>query len=193
MRVAVVAYPTLSDEDRQWIEGIRARYDPLASRIAAHFTLVFPTEVAEAPLVARVRTALRSCESISVVLRRAAAFPDANGSGHYVFLLAEEGQADLLALHDTLYDGVLVAHPRRDVPFVPHVTVGAHPQRGECERIANELNEGRRTLQARIDSVEVLEVGESLVRTVAEIPLGLLRSAAERAAREEHDGSPDGR
>ena len=116
-KLAVVAYPTLSDDDRLWIEGVRARHDPLASRIAAHFTLVFPTEA--------------------------------------------EGHA-----------GALAAHRRRDIPFVPHVTVGAHPQTGECERIANQLNEERRIVRARINSVDVSEMGESMVQTVAEIKLG---------------------
>jgi hypothetical protein len=54
----------------------------------------------------------------------------------------------------------------------PHVTVGAHPQTSECERIANQLNEERRTVRARINSVEVIEMGESMVRTVTEIKLG---------------------
>jgi 2'-5' RNA ligase len=170
--LAVVAYPTLSDDDRQWIEGVRVRHDPLASRIAAHVTLVFPTEVREAPVVAHVRSALQFCESIPVVLRGAVAFPDRVGSGYYVFLLAEEGYAELLAVHDALYNGVLADHRRRDIPFVPHVTVGAHPQLGECERIANQLNEERRIVRAQINNVDVIEVDESMVRTVAEIPLG---------------------
>jgi hypothetical protein len=47
-RFAVVTYPSLSEDDRRWIEGVRARHDPLALRIAAHVTLVFPTEVGTA-------------------------------------------------------------------------------------------------------------------------------------------------
>jgi hypothetical protein len=57
--VAVVAYPTLSADDRRWIEGICARHDPLALRISAHFTRVFPTEVGEAPVLAESRSTLR--------------------------------------------------------------------------------------------------------------------------------------
>jgi 2'-5' RNA ligase len=171
-KLAVVAYPTLSDDDRLWIEGVRARHDPLASQIAAHFTLLFLTEVAEASVVDQVRTALQFSEPIPVVLRRAVAVPDVIGSGCYVFLLAEEGHAELLAIHDRLYDGALAAHRRRDIPFVPHVTVGAHPQTGECERIANQLNEERRIVRARINRVDVIEMGESMVRTVAEVKLG---------------------
>jgi 2'-5' RNA ligase len=169
--LAVVAYPTLSDDDRQWIEGIRARYDPLASRIAAHFTLVFPTEVAEAPVVAQVTNALQSSESIPVVLGRAASFPDAIGNGYYVSLLTQEGYPELRAVHDALHNGVLAAGRRRDIPFVPHVTVGAHPQSDECERIAHQLNKERRTVRARIESIDVIEVGESIVCTVVKIPL----------------------
>jgi len=171
-RRAVVAYPTLSDNDRQWIEGIRARHDPQASIIAAHVTLVFPTEVAEASVVAQVRTALRLCGSIRLVLRRATTCPDAIESGYYVVLRADEGHAELLVVHDALYDGVLASYRRRDIPFEPHVTVGAHSDLSECERIANQINEERRIVRARINRVDVIEVGESIVRTVAEIPLG---------------------
>ena len=171
-RLAVVAYPTLTDADRQWIEAIRLRYDPLALRIPAHVTLVFPAEVAAASVVAQVRHALKAAESISVVLRRAVAFPDPIGDGFYVFLLTEEGQPELLAVHDALYDGILAPHRRRDIPFVSHITVGAHPQLSECERIANQVNEEHRLVRARIESVDVIEVDESMTRTIAEIPLG---------------------
>ena len=39
---AVVTFPLLDADDRQWLESIRAKHDPEAKRIAAHFTLVFP-------------------------------------------------------------------------------------------------------------------------------------------------------
>jgi 2'-5' RNA ligase len=165
--LAVVAYPILSADDREWIEGIRTRYDPLASRIAVHFTLVFPTDVAEAPLVAQVRDALQSASPIPAVLRRAAAFPDPIASGCYVFLLAEEGNRELVEVHDALYEGILTAHRRPDIPFVPHLTVGSHPQVGECERIANQLNHAGRIVQAWIKSVDVIEIDESMIRTIA--------------------------
>ena len=96
-RLAVVAYPMLSADDCQWIEAIRARHDPLASRIAAHVTLVFPTETAGETLVGHVRSALQCSESIRVTLRHAAVTADAIRGGYDVFLLAEEGSRELLA------------------------------------------------------------------------------------------------
>ena len=109
--------------------------------IAAHVTLVFPTEVAEASVVAHVGNALRLCESIPLVLRGATICPDAIESGYYVVLRVEEGHAELRVVHDALYDGVLASRRRRDIPFEPHVTVGAHPALSECERITSQINE----------------------------------------------------
>ena len=34
-RLAVVAYPVLAPADQRWIDEVRARHDPQASRIAA--------------------------------------------------------------------------------------------------------------------------------------------------------------
>lgn len=94
-RLAVVAYPVLSRSDGEWIERIRERYDPMASQIAAHVTLVFPTDVTEAAVLAQVTTVLRSSRPIAVMFRRATTFRDIVDSGYHVFLLAEEGHTEL--------------------------------------------------------------------------------------------------
>jgi 2'-5' RNA ligase len=170
MRLAVVAYPAFSDEDRRWVEGIRARFDPKAAWIAAHVTLVFPADLPAAAVVAGARRALGAFASMPVVFGRAAARDDPVGGGHYVALLAEEGQRELTALHDALHDAIATGR-RPDIPFVPHVTVAAGPDRVHSERIADELNAGRRIVRTRIAGVHVIEVGEAMVRTVAALPL----------------------
>ena len=35
---------------------------------------------------------------------------------------------------------------RQDVPFVPYVTVAAHPSIAECERVAEEFNKEQRVV-----------------------------------------------
>ena len=172
-RLAVVAYPVLADDDRRWIERARALYDPQASRIAAHFTLVFPTEAAEVDVLAHTRGVVASNEPMAVVLRRAVAFPDPMSGGAFVCLLADDGGRELRVLHETLYDGVLATHRRRDAPFRPHVTIGADARLDGCERIAGELNAERRIMNARIETIDVIEVGDAVVRTVAQLRLGL--------------------
>src|SRR5215207_702145 len=42
MTLAIVAYPSLDETDRHWIESFRAKHDPQSPRIDVHFTMVFP-------------------------------------------------------------------------------------------------------------------------------------------------------
>lgn len=171
-KLAVVAYPTLATHDREWLEAVRSRHDPQASRIRAHFTFVFPTEVPRESLIANARTVAARLKPIPFALRCAVAFGETGRSGSHVFLLAEEGRDELLEVHDRLHAGVLQPHLRQDVPFVPHMTVGAHGNLAECERVAEELNREHRVVRGMVDGVHVIEVDERTVRTVAEFPLG---------------------
>ena len=50
MMLAVVAYPSVDETDRQWIESFRAPHDPQHSRIDVHFTLIFPVEISPSDL-----------------------------------------------------------------------------------------------------------------------------------------------
>jgi len=62
--------------DRQWVESIRAKHDPEAKRIAAHFTLVFPAILPLRETEAHVAHVAQSVQPMRFVLRRAAAeFP----------------------------------------------------------------------------------------------------------------------
>ena len=122
---AVVTFPLLDADDRQWIESIRAKHDPEAKRIAAHFTLVFPAVMPARATEAHLTRVAHSTEPIRFVLRRAAVAPDALGSGGHVFLIPEDGRDALAGLHDRLYDGVLQPHSRRNTTFTPHITVAA--------------------------------------------------------------------
>ena len=75
MTLAVVAYPALEDRDRDWIEFVRARHDPQALRIPAHFTLVFPTEDSADPVAADVAAVAASSVWACCRPRRAFASP----------------------------------------------------------------------------------------------------------------------
>lgn len=175
-KLAVVAYPSLSPDDHAWLEAVRARHDPQASRVEAHFTLVFPAVLAVESLVGAVRDAVAGLGPIPVVLRRFIASRDPVAGGGHVFLLPEEGRTELLALHDRLYAGVLRPHLRADVPFEPHVTVAASPSLEECERITEDLGRTRRRVPGTVQAAEVIDVSAWTVRPVRHLPFeGRLR------------------
>ena len=70
--LAVVAYPTFDDADRDWLESFREVHHPQA-QLAAHFTLVFPTDVALADVTAELTEAAAFTRGFPVALRSAPA------------------------------------------------------------------------------------------------------------------------
>ena len=92
-RLAIVGYLEVSEADRAWIESVRSRYDPQASRIGAHFTLVFPAALALDTIVDHASMVARRTAAVPFVLRDVVAVPDAFAGGGHVFLVPDEGRA----------------------------------------------------------------------------------------------------
>jgi 2'-5' RNA ligase len=170
MTLAIVAYPQLSDEDRHWIEDFRRAHDPQASLIAAHFTLVFPVEVQTDDLVEHARSVLKDFQAFSFVLGRARTVKRVVGQGAHVFLVPDQGASQIIDLHDRLYSGFLEPHLRADIPFVPHITVVAHADVDECERLAAMLNEQSRKIRGEVNRVDVIP-GEGEALSLAHLEL----------------------
>lgn len=168
---AVVAFPLLEPEDKQWIESIRAKHDPEAKNIAAHVTLVFPAVLPLRTTEARVARVAHATEPIRFVLRRAAVVPDALGSGGHVFLLAEDGRDALTGLHERLYEGLPQPNARRHGSFTPHVTVAANPSADALEALVGEINAKPVAIRGSISEVALIEVTSSGIRQVAHFPL----------------------
>jgi 2'-5' RNA ligase len=172
-RLAVVAYPRLPASDRAWLEAWRARHDPSAARIALHFTLVFPLDAERTDVAAEVAEAARAAAPFAFAIRRARAVPDLVDGGAHVFLVPDEGAAELTALHDRLYAGRLRASLRADVPFVPHLTVAAAADVASAERLAGALDLRSRIVRGNVCDVALLDVGApKSVKTVETYVLG---------------------
>jgi 2'-5' RNA ligase len=179
-RHAIVGYPQMSESDRAWIESVRSRHDPQAARLPAHFTLVFPAALAPDTIVEHVSTIARRTPAIPFALRDVVAVPDAFAEGGHVFLVPDEGRAAITALHGLLYDGPLRAFLREDVPFVPHVTVGAAPDLARCEELREEIARAGRAVEGTIRSLDVVEIADGGIRTATRFDLTGHIEAGER-------------
>jgi 2'-5' RNA ligase len=169
---AVVAFPLLASDDLQWIESIRAKHDPEAKRIAAHFTLVFPAVMSARATEAHLTRVAHSAEPIRFVLRRAIVAPDALGSGGHVFLIPEDGRDALTGLHQRLYSGLLQPHARRNATFTPHITVAAGTGIDPLHTIAGELNAKGLSIRGSIAEIALVEVTSGEIRRSARFQLG---------------------
>lgn len=167
MKLAVVAFPRLEDTDRHWIESFRAKYDPQAARIKEHFTLVFPVEASVDDLASEIVTIARLMRPFEFVIRRTDVVADVLSSTNYVFLVPDQGGAEIVALHDRLYAGVLRPHLRLDIPFIPHITVGSAQDSESALGLAQEIEARRQLLRGAVDALQLLDVGGTQVRSVA--------------------------
>jgi 2'-5' RNA ligase len=172
MNLAIVAYPILDPDDRQWIETFRSKHDPQAARLGVHFTLVFPVVAVPSEVERELAMVARSTTRISFTIRGPEVVRDLVGSGSHVFLVPGEGGRQIAALHGRLYGGGLRVHRRADIPFVPHMTIGAAPNRQTGERLVAELGVGSRTVSGTIERLDLVDVGAAVVTTVATYALG---------------------
>lgn len=172
MNLAIVAYPKLHDADRQRIESFRAEHDPQASRVAVHFTLVFPFEGSPDEVLPEIAVAARSTKPIPFTIGRTAVIADpVVGSGYHIFLVPAEGAGQIATLHDRLYAGALRPDLRRDISFVPHITVGAAREAAVAEEWARTLDVSSRIIHGTVAGIDLVDVGQHRVRSVASYAL----------------------
>jgi 2'-5' RNA ligase len=144
-RRAIVTFPDTPAIER--IEMLRRLFDPLASIIAAHVTLVFPFEdlTPTATLRAHVERMLTGTSAFDIQLSGVEAVED-----EYVFLDLEAGRERLIELHDRLYTGLLATHLSNQHVFRPHVTLG---RLGNRDALAAALAEARALMPAAATAV----------------------------------------
>lgn len=171
MLLAVVAYPRLNEDDRQWIEAIRVKFDPQVARLAAHFTLVFPVEAALNTTTGEVSAVAKSLTPFTFTIRRATAVRNTLTTGGHVFLVVDEGARAIQELHGSLYAGALKSHRRSDIPFVPHITVAASEDFGWCDALARNLCRGR-TVSGILDALDIVDVALPRVESIGQFTLG---------------------
>ena len=168
---AVVAFPAFEAADRQWVESIRAKHDPEAKRIAAHFTLVFPAILPLRETEAHVAHVAQSVQPMRFALRRAAVVPDHLGTSGHVFLLPDDGRDALVGLHDRLNQGVPQPPWKRGMPFTPHVTVAAGTLE-QLHALAGDLNSHGLNIRGSVSAVVLVDVTMAEIRQVAHFALG---------------------
>lgn len=173
MKLTIVAYPDLHEQEaRQWIEAFRQIHDPEAARIAVHFTLVFPLDAAASDLESEVQAAARATQPIRFAIRDAKAVPDTLSSVTHIFLVPDEGSAQIAELHGRLYAGQLRVHRRSDIPFIPHMTIGAAQDSESASELASGLDVRQRVVHGTIARLHVVDVGNAHARAVRTYPLG---------------------
>jgi 2'-5' RNA ligase len=172
MRIAIIAVPQFAQDDLEWIDRIRSRYDPQRNLVAPHFTLVFPFEGDAVDAVLKHAAHVGSqTEPLRFVLRSALAVKDTFTTSSHVFLVPDEGFSDVVALHEDLKSGHRAATAPPDIPFTPHITVAAVQDREQANAVATELNAGGVAIAGTIFALAVLGLDGNAAIEISRIEL----------------------
>lgn len=167
----VVAYPAVDQPDYDWIQGIRENKDELYFDVVEpHFTLVFPGHSVEnAVLKEHVRDVVLQQKPIEFVLRSLLVVKDSFNEYWHTFLVPDEGNSEIIKLHDRLYTGPLVDDLLLEIPFIPHIGIGSNKDKVKAKQLADELNANNIQIQGSIDTIALIDA-ES-IETIEKIEL----------------------
>lgn len=105
------------------VNSLRNLYDPLADLVQPHITLVFPFEsdFELEELTGHIESVLEGVRSFDLVM--SGITPKQLG-GNYLFLNIIEGVDEIKLIHNKLYTGILERYHRKELTYIPHLTVG---------------------------------------------------------------------
>ena len=154
MVYALVHYPAI---DTRHIDALRRKYDPQVDLISPHITLLFPVpdSIGESSLVSHLEHVLSHSPSFPIHLRGLEQSAD-----HYLFLVLQEGRAEVIHLHDRIYTGVLAPYLRTDLPYVPHVTLGAFDDGELCSQALGDVERDRLNYECVLDRLHLVKINE---------------------------------
>ncbi len=127
MYYALTIYPRLDHAASDQIAAIRSEYDPTASFIEPHITVLFPTpgRVEERALIRHLEKVLSSFQPFEIQLSGFHKSRD-----HWLFLTLDKGRAEVRRMYQRLYTGILAEFCRDHTKFIPHLGLGLFLKKG---------------------------------------------------------------
>jgi 2'-5' RNA ligase len=173
-RLLTVSYPELPPRAAAWVDEFRKLHDaPRQERVQPHFTLVFGCDaVGVAEYTRHVAAVARASGPIRFACKYAMLGNDDENDTAYVFLVPDQGNAEISLLHDRLYTGVLRPHLRLDLPYIPHITIGTLGSRQEAKLICDELNRVGVSVEGALSNLSVGFVEDGRFKNLSTHALG---------------------
>jgi 2'-5' RNA ligase len=169
----VLAYPKLKKDSFDWIQSIRKNYDSRYYNVVdPHFTIVFPVlNFKSSAIQKHVKSVCYNFYKIPFTIRRATIVKDSFSDYTDVFLIPDEGNSQIIKLHDKLYTGIFSKDLRLDIPFIPHIGIGADKIPDESKRIAGKVNSENICIEGVIDGLDLVEYEYPAIKSIGKFML----------------------
>lgn len=163
---AVIAVPDFAPSDAAWIDTIRQSHDPRHGRVAAHVTLRFPHQPADAAWFAgHVGSIAAVTAPFDVAFERLERMDDPFNPKyrHLAVLLADDASAVPLAALYRALGG--------EGAYQPHVTVARFGAVFSAKALLRQMGDLQQPLRGRIAALELLKLENGAIRIEAVLPL----------------------
>jgi len=141
------------------IELIRKKYDPFYKKIENHISLVFPFEnVNQKVLSEHINKSISGIKPFKLALRGI----KKSQKDFYLYLLADKGKKTILKLHKHFYSSFLAKWLKKDIPYIPHLTLGIFKTKTQIDNAVKELKNKKIRFDAKIDSIYLLTLKKDL-------------------------------
>lgn len=133
------------------IQSIRKKYDRLYNIIPPHITLVFPftDNISNEDLYIKLKELIKDTKKFNVKFEGLSLSDD-----NFIFLNCVIGLENIIYLHDKIYNNILPTHFKKDVEYVPHITLG------KSNNIDN-LKDFKYSFETIIDEILIEEIGKN--------------------------------
>ena len=167
-----VAYLGISSAQMQWIQEFRQQHDPHFTVAEPHFTLVFGVrDVEELVYLEHVEAIAMASRPIHFRCTYAMLGADDIDDTAYVFLVPNEGNAEVSLLHDRLYTGLLQPFHRLEFPYIPHVTIASTIDFRLAKRLCDGLNHAGVCVEGSLSSISVGVLKDGHLQTLRSFAL----------------------
>ncbi|MEM8971226.1 MAG: 2'-5' RNA ligase family protein [Pseudomonadota bacterium] len=166
--IYVLAYPQFEPRLAARLEAFRAVHEPERAQILRpHITLLFGVARAhEANIAALFVGLIGVMPSFWITFGTTKVVHDPYDKAFKLFLVCDEGGENVVALHRHMYDGPHIAELNPEVPYEPHMTVGASQDEGNL-KAARIRDIGPLPIEAVVRELALVEYSGGKLSTLA--------------------------
>lgn len=169
----VIAYPEISEKDKKWIGSFRKKNDPIFYDVVEpHFTLVFPTFGIDAcDFEKEVADRIKGIKQFDFSLRFAMLNNDQLSEYYHIFLVPDEGNSNIVKLHDRLYSGNLLKNLNLDIDFISHIGIGCMEDPARCKTEIDVINLSDIEIKGTVSSLTIVSYGDKKIKKLSTLEL----------------------
>jgi len=140
------------------IEKIREKYVPDYKKFKPHINLVYPFEInSQKKLYEHINKSIKEIKPFKLALKGL----KKSSKEFYLYLLADEGNAEIIKLYGNLNSGLLKDFKNKSMPkYTPHLTIGVFKTKKEIDCAMKELKGNKIKYKIEIKSVQLVTLNK---------------------------------